>query len=156
MKKIAFSIVVAAMGITGVQAQENKTVKQEATVKRVVTKEGSKVNIKEVKSTDTERGAVIVEGSNKTNQPYNENSKTDLENEILKDEVKIDKNNENLKREIADRQKAELTASKKRQLELAAQRKKELQEKEVEMQKELAERNARLKARPKGMSKLKQ
>ncbi|MGO3182011.1 MAG: hypothetical protein ACTIJ9_04190 [Aequorivita sp.] len=155
MKKVIMSLALAAFTIAGMQAQENKTLKKESTVKRMVTKEGSNVKVKEVKSTDTESGAVLVEGNSNTNQKYTEDSKRDLANEVVKDEVDIDENNETLKSEIIEKQKAELEASKKRQLELAAKKKQEYKEKELQMKKELEERKEKLQARPKGMNKLK-
>lgn len=155
MRKLIMSFAIAAFTIAGAQAQENKTVKKESTVKRVVTKEGSNVNVKETMSTDTEKGAVIVEGNNKINQEFNENTKKEAAAEVLRNDVAIDKNNKLLIVEEQERQKAEIEASRKRQLELAAKKREQFEEKQFLMQKELSERKARLQARPKGMSKLK-
>ena len=48
MKKIVFTTI-ALLAIFSLQAQENKVVKEETTIKKVVTKEGSQVIVKEVK-----------------------------------------------------------------------------------------------------------
>src|SRR5690606_27647448 len=94
MKRILMSIAIVAFTITATQAQVNKTVKEESTVKRVVTKEGSDVKIKEIKNTDTESGAVIVEGNNKTNQEFSEATRKDSDNKVIVDDVVVDKQNE--------------------------------------------------------------
>lgn len=75
MKKLMMSLAVALVTIAGIQAQENKTIKEESTTKRVITKEGSDVKVKEVRTTDTQSGAVIVKDNNKTNQEFSEISK---------------------------------------------------------------------------------
>lgn len=149
------SLVLAAFTIVSVQAQENKTVKEESTVKRVITKEGSNVKVKEIKSTDTESGAVIVDGNKNTNQEFNEKTRKDLADEVLVDDVDVDQNNESSIANQKEKQKVELETSKRNQKELASQKKQEYKEKELQMKKELAERQASLEARPKGMNKLK-
>lgn len=155
MKKVIMSIAIAAFTIAGVQAQENKTVKKESTVKRIVTKEGSDVQVKEMKRTDTESGAVIVEGNKKTNQEFTENTQKDIANEVLVDKVVVNQDNVTSVEAQKELQKAELEASIRRQQELATQKKQEYNEKQLQMKKELAERQANLQARPKGMNKLK-
>ena len=149
------SLAIAAFTIVGLQAQENKILKTESTIKRVTTKEGSNVNVKEIKSTDTESGAVIVEGNLKTNQEFNENTKKNLENEVLVDNIDIDKLNESAIVQLKENQLAELEASRKYQEVLAAKKKQEYIEKQMQMKKDLAARQESLQARPKGMSKLK-
>lgn len=155
MKKLIMSLAIAAFTIVGLQAQENKILKTESTIKRVTTKEGSNVNVKEIKSTDTESGAVIVEGNLKTNQEFNENTKKNLENEVLVDNIDIDKLNESAIVQLKENQLAELEASRKYQEVLAAKKKQEYIEKQMQMKKDLAARQESLQARPKGMSKLK-
>lgn len=71
----------------------NKTVKQESTIKRVVTKKGSEVEVKEVKETDTESGAVIVSDDNQTNQEFRIESKKNRDNKLLTGELSTDENN---------------------------------------------------------------
>ena len=155
MKKLIMSLAIAFFAIAGIQAQENKTVKKESTVKRVVTKEGSNVNVKELKSTDTESGAVIIEGSNKTNQEFNENTRKDQANEVMVDEIEIDQDNVSSIKRQKEAQSDELKSSIKKQGQMADRKKQEFMEIELRMKKELAERQASLEARPKGMNKLK-
>ncbi len=155
MKRILMSIAIVAFTITAAQAQVNKTVKEESTVKRVVTKEGSEVKVKEIKDTDTESGAVIVEGNDKTNQEFSESSKMDTDKKVLVDETNVDMQNEAMVAEKKMQQEAQLEASKREQAELAAKKKMEYDAKQAQMQKDLADRRAQLESRPKGMSKLK-
>ncbi|SRX55993.1 hypothetical protein [Aequorivita sp. CIP111184] len=155
MKRILMSIAVVALSITATQAQVNKTVKEESTVKRVITKEGSDVKIKEIKDTDTESGAVIVKDNNETNQEFSETTKKDSDKKIMVDETNVDLQNEAMIAEKKLQQQEQLEASKKQQAELAAKKKMEYEAKQAQMQKELAERRAQLESRPKGMSKLK-
>lgn len=149
------SCAVAILTVAGFQAQENKTVKEESTVKRVVTKEGSDVKIKEIKNTDTESGAVIVEDNDKTNQEFSETTRKDSDNKVVVDDVVVDKQNEAMIAEKKAQQEAQLEASKREQAEMAAKKKMEYEAKQAQMQKELAERKAQLESRPKGMAKLK-
>ena len=149
------SFAVAVLTIGGIQAQENKTVKEESTIKRVVTKEGSDVKVKEIKNTKTEKGTVIVEGNDKTNQEFSEATKKNSDKKVLMNEVNIDEQNVALIADKKAQQAAQLEASIKEQADMAAKRKREYDEKNAQMQKELAERRAQLESRPKGMSKLK-
>lgn len=149
------SLVIAAFTIVGAQAQENKTIKEETTVKRIVTKDGSNVKVKEIKSTATESGAVIVEGNNKVDQESTVRMSKDLSNEVLMDDVDIDKDNESSVAKQIEIQNAELETSRRNQQELAARKNQEYKDKQDQMKKEMAERRESLQARPKGMSKLK-
>ncbi len=149
------SLALAILTLAGVQAQENKTVKQESTIKRVVTKKGSEVEVKEVKETDTESGAVIVSDDNQTNQEFRIESKKNRDNKLLTDELSTDEKNELLILENKRKQEEKLEASIRQQKELAAQKRKELEQIQLQKEKELAERRAKLEARPKRMSKLK-
>lgn len=149
------SLALAILTLAGVQAQENMTVKQESTIKRVVTKKGSEVEVKEVKETDTESGAVIVSDDNQTNQEFRIESKKNRDNKLLTDELSTDEKNELLILENKRKQEEKLEASIRRQKELAAQKRKELEQIQLQKEKELAERRAKLEARPKKMSKLK-
>lgn len=149
------SLALAILTLAGVQAQENKTVKQESTIKRVVTKKGSEVEVKEVKETDTESGAVIVSDDNQTNQEFRIESKKNRDNKLLTDELSTDEKNELLILENKRKQEEKLEASIRKQKELAAQKRKALEQIQLQKEKELAERRAKLEARPKKMSKLK-
>lgn len=155
MKNAVMSLALAILTLAGVQAQENKTVKQESTIKRVVTKKGSEVEVKEVKETDTESGAVIVSDDNQTNQEFRIESKKNRDNKLLTDELSTDEKNELLILENKRKQEEKLEASIIQQKELAAQKRKELEQIQLQKEKELAERRAKLEARPKRMSKLK-
>ncbi|WP_313113793.1 hypothetical protein [Aequorivita sediminis] len=155
MKNAVMSLAIAILTFAGVQAQENKTVKQESTIKRVVTKKGSEVEVKEVKETDTESGAVIVSDDNQTNQEFRIESKKNRDNKLLTDELNTDEKNELLILENKRKQEEKLEASIRKQKELAAQKRIELEQIQLQKEKELAERRAKLEARPKRMSKLK-
>lgn len=154
MKNVFMSLAIAILTITGVQAQENKTLKKESTIKRVVTKEGSDVKIKEIRDTKKESGAVNVKNDNNTNQEFSESSTKGIEKEILKDDVSVDERNKALIAENKKKQEAELEASRRYQEELAAKRKMEFEQKKEQMQRDMDERRANLEARPKRMSKL--
>lgn len=149
------SLAVAILSIAGIQAQINKTVKEESTTKRVVIKEGSEVKVVETKKINTESGAVIIDGNNKKDQESREVTREDSDKKVLVDEVSIDTQNEAMIAEKKKQQEAQLEASKKEQAEIAAKKKMEYEAKQAQMQKELAERRAQLETRPKGMSKLK-
>ncbi len=154
MKRILMSIAIVALTITAAQAQVNKTVKEESTVKRVVTKEGSDVKVKVIKNTETESGAVIVRDDNQENQEFKETSRLDSDKKVLVDKTNIDQQNEAMIAVKKAQQEAQLEASKREQAEIAAIKKMEFEAKKAQMQQELAERRARLESRPKGMAKL--
>ena len=124
-------------------------------MKRVITKEGSDVKVKEIKNTDTESGAVIVKNDNQTNQEFKEATKMDSDKKVLVDETNIDQQNETMIAEKKVQLQAQLESSKRDQAEAAAKKKLEYDAKQAQMQKDLADRRARLESRPKGMSKLK-
>ncbi len=155
MKKILMSFAVMIFTITGIQAQESKTVKEESTIKRVVTKEGSDVKIKEIKSTLTETGEVIVAGNDETNQEFSETTSQDS-NEKVVDEINIDKKNKAMVAIKKEQQQMQLESSIKAQKEAAAAAAEKIrQEKLQQQQKELEARRAALTKRPDGMAKLK-
>jgi hypothetical protein len=156
MKRILMSIALVSLTLTAAQAQVNKTVKEESTVKRVVTKEGSDVKIKEIKNTDTESGAVVVEGNNKTNQEFSETTRKDSDNKVVVDDVVKNEANEAKKMAIRERQEAQLQkAIEEQKAAAAAEAERERQAKLQQQQAELEARRAALMKRPDGMSKLK-
>ncbi len=156
MKRILMSIAIVSFTLTAAQAQVNKTVKEESTVKRVVTKEGSDVKIKEIKNTDTESGAVVVEGNNKTNQEFSETTRKDSDNKVVVDDVVKNEANEAKKIAIRERQEAQLQkAIAEQRAAAAAEAERERQAKLQQQQAELEARRAALMKRPDGMSKLK-
>ena len=154
MKRILMSIAILALTITTAQAQVNKTVKEESTVQRVVTKEGSDVKVKEIKKTDTESGAVIVKNNNQTNQEFKQTTRLDSDKKVLVDNTNIDQQNEAMIAAKKAQQEAQLEASKRELAEIAAKKKMEYEAKQAQMQQELADRRAQLESRPKGMAKL--
>ena len=149
------SLAVAVFSIAGIQAQVNKSVKEESTTKRVITRDGSDVKIKETKNIDTESGALIIEDNNKIDRNFSEVTTKDSDKKVLVDDEFTDAENEAMIAEKKAQQQAQLEASKKEQEALAAKKKLEYDAKQAQMQKELAERRAQLESRPKGMSKLK-
>ena len=156
MKRILMSIALVSFTLTAAHAQVNKTVKEESTVKRVVTKEGSDVKIKEIKNTDTESGAVVVEGNNKTNQQFSETTRKDSDNKVVVDDVVKNEANEAKKMAIRERQEAQLQkAIEEQKAAAAAEAERERQAKLQQQQAELEARRAALMKRPDGMSKLK-
>ncbi|MBT0608570.1 hypothetical protein [Aequorivita echinoideorum] len=155
MKKILMSLAVATCTVAGVQAQVNKTVKQESTVKRVVTKEGSEVKVKEIKDTNTEAGAVIVEGNNETNQEFREATVKGQNQDVVVDDVNINAANEEKLMAIKQRQQAELEMAIKAQKEKNEMEAERIRaEKKAELQRQMEEKRAMLERRPEGMSKL--
>ena len=155
MKKLMMSLAVAVFTVAGIQAQVNKSVKEESTTKRVVTRVGSDVIVKETKNIDTESGALIIEDNDKIDRNFSEVTSKDSDKKVLVDDEYIDPQNEALIAERKAQQQAQLEASKKEHAALAAKRKMEYEAKQAQMQKELVERRAKLESRPKGMSKLK-
>ncbi len=149
------SFALAFIAIAGIQAQDNKTIEEESTIERVVTKSGSEVKVMEVKSTKTVSGAVIVEGNNQINQQeVNENVSEESTNKVLVNEVKTDAQNDAMIKVNKKEQQAELKASEKEQAEIAAKKKMELGKEEAVRLQETADRKAKLEARPKGTAKL--
>lgn len=69
-------------------------------------------------------------------------------------DVNTDAQNEAMIAEQKAKLQSQLEASKREQAEIAAQKKMQYEQKQAQMQKELAERRAQLESRPKGMSKL--
>lgn len=153
MKKLIMSLAVAVFTVAVFQAQENKTIKKESTIKRVVTKEGSEVKVKETQRTQKVSGSVIVEDDNKTNQEFREIDKKNSDKKVLRKDINLDPENQALIAENKRKEQAQLEASIKQQKELAEKRRLELQAKQEQKQKELAERRARLTSRPKGIVK---
>lgn len=155
MKKFMMSLAVTVLTITGIQAQVNKTIKEESTTQRVVTREGSEVKVVETKKINTESGAVIIDGNNKMDQESREVTREDSDKKVLVDKVYVDEQNETMIAEKKMQQEAQLEASKLEQARIEAKRKLEYDAKQAQMQKDLAERRAQLETRPKGMAKLK-
>lgn len=136
-------------------SQENKTVVKETVTKRVITKEGSNVSIKEEVETKKEKGEIKVEEIETRDIPYAESIEAKKENEITKDQQLIDQENKALVEAEKKRQEQALINSKKEADEKAAQEKKLLEDKKAALIKEMEENKKKLEKRSKGMVKLK-
>ena len=105
MKKSISIIVLLLFGFGAIIAQENKTIKEESVVKRVVTKEGSTVAVKEVKEVQTEKGTVVIAGDETENQEFSEQTRKEDSEQVLLDEEMMNSQNE------AEKAAIELVAS---------------------------------------------
>ncbi len=155
MKLKTVLMVVMGLFFIPLMAQENKTVKKETTVKKVVTKQGSQVVTKEVADVKKEKGKVVVEGTNEVNQNSGEAVNVDEARKVVSDEVTIDAENEAQKRALKEKREAELKAAIEAQKAKAEEQKRLLEEQRLERQRLLEENRKKLEHRPKGMSKLK-
>ncbi|HPF10286.1 MAG TPA: hypothetical protein PKW08_04015 [Flavobacteriaceae bacterium] len=153
MKKIVFTTI-ALLAIFSLQAQENKVVKEETTIKKVVTKEGSQVIVKEVKNVEKEKGSVMVEGNENENQEFSEDLNVDKDQEVVKDEVIIDQDNEDLIEAEKKQQEDALQKSIEAQNAKAEAERKLLEQQREERLKMMEENRKKLESRPKGMTKL--
>lgn len=138
----------------GIQAQENKTVKKETTVKKVIERKGSQVIVKEVKQVDKERGSVMVEGNEKENQGFKEAVSTNKDQKTTS-ATTIDAQNEEAIRAAKQRQEEALQKSIEEEKAKAIAEKKLLEEQKKAREQELEAKRKQLESRPKGMSKLK-
>ncbi len=155
MKAIATLIAVVLLSTySPITAQENKTIKDESTVKRVVTKEGSNVTIKEVEEIKTEKGEVIVTDNEEENQVFSESIKTEGSEKVLIDETKIDQNNEALIAANKKKEEEELQKSMEAAKAKAEAQRKMLEEKEAARLKAVREKQKLLEKRGKGIVKL--
>ena len=154
MKSSISAVIILFVSLT-VFAQENKVVKEETTVKKVVTKEGSKVTVKEVKETKKEEGAVVIEGSEKEEQEFKVATKEDKDAQVVADQVAIDERNEALIAAEKKRQEEALQRSIEEQKAKAEAEKKALEAQKKARLEELEKRREELESRPKGMVKLK-
>lgn len=135
-------------------AQENKTVKKETTVKKVVERKGSQVIVKEVKEVDKEKGTVMVEDNEKENQEFNE-ATTANKNTVVSDNVTIDAHNEAAIMAAKKRQEEALQKSIEAEKEKAMAQKKMLEEQKRAREQEMEANRKKLENRPKGVAKLK-
>jgi len=152
--KLLLLAIAATLSIPGL-AQENETIKEETTVKRVVKKEGSKVITTEVSDVTKEKGKVLIDGNSDLNQNAVESSTMDKDKKILQDDVEIDEKNESLKEEIKEQHHEEIQSSIDAQRARIEEQKKLLEEQKLERQRLLEENRKKLEKRPKGMAKLK-
>src|SRR5210317_1982272 len=108
--KAIFTTLIILFCLPMMMAQENKTVKKETTVKKVVTKQGGKVVTKEVSSVKKAKGKLMVEGSDEVNQKAGEAIDIDNKSEVVVDAVTLDAENEAKKKEIERRRQEALKA----------------------------------------------
>ncbi|MDC8003999.1 hypothetical protein POV27_08040 [Aureisphaera galaxeae] len=154
MKNFTLTLFFIVLIIGPSLAQENKTITEVKTVKRIVTKEGSKVTVQEVETIEGQKGAVVVADDEEENQVFAEKSDTINQKNVLVDETNVDENNEALIAERKRQQEEELKKSKEEAMARAAAQKKLLAQKEKERQEALKANRKRLERRGKGVGKL--
>ena len=155
MKKSISIIVLLLFGFGAIIAQENKTIKEESVVKRVVTKEGSTVAVKEVKEVQTEKGTVVIAGDETENQEFSEQTRKEDSEQVLLDEEMMNSQNEAEKAAIEKRKAEELQKSKEAAMAKAEAERKKLAELEAARLQALEENKKQLEKRGKGIVKLK-
>ncbi len=154
MKNITFSVIAILLIAFSVSAQENKTVKEVTTIKRVVTKVGSKVTISEVEEVEQENGAVLVANNEDENQVFSEDIKKTDDTNVLVDETVTDDQNEALIAAEKKRQEDELIKSKLEAKAKAEAERKVLAQKEKERLAAVAAYQKKLQKRSKRTGKL--
>ena len=135
-------------------AQENKTIKEETTVKRVVKKEGSTVTVQETEATKSEKGAVIVADDEQENQVFSESTKLEDKEKVIVDETEIDAQNEAMIEANKLQKEKELQESIEAAKAKAEKQRKILAEQEAARLKAVEENRKRLEKRGKGVRKL--
>lgn len=153
ISKIMYPLCFSLLSISGF-AQENKTVKEESTIKKVVVKEGSNVKVEEIENVQTDNGAIIVEGNQETNQEFRDATQKDSSQKMLTDKTEVDATNEALVAAAEKRRQEELQKSIDRQNAEADVQRKMFEEKQRQLQQAMEENRKRLEARPKGIVKL--
>jgi hypothetical protein len=155
MKKITLALFVFGAFIFNAEAQENKTIKEVSTVKRVVKKEGSQVIVTEVEEIEKVKGTVMVAGNEEENQFFKEDSTTVDDKNVLVDEVTIDKNNEALVIAEKKRQEEEMIKSQAEAKAKIEAEKKILDQQAKDRVEALEKNRKKLEKRSKGTGKLK-
>lgn len=155
MKKIITLAFLLLGSFTILKAQENKTIKETTTVKKVVTKAGDKVVVKEVKETDTEKGAIVVENNEQAEQKSSLEVKKDVDKAVLKDATKTNEENRALVAQQKKDQEMALQQSIEQQKAKAEEERKLIEQQRQERLKMLEERKKELEKRSKGIVKLK-
>lgn len=148
-----FTLVMCLCTMIPLSAQENETIMEVSTVKRV-TKKGTTIEVKEVKETVQEKGAVIISGSGEENQTFTENTKKDKSQEVLVDEVTEDDQNKALIEANRKREKEALEKSIQAEKAKAAAERKLIQDKKKQQQQELLANKKRLEKRGRKTGKL--
>lgn len=155
MKNVLMGIAVALFGMNMLQAQENRDVQQETTVKKV-TQKGTEVKTKVIKKTNTDKEVLKVEGTDKQDQAAKVLKKKKMDTQVVADEVSVDVANQH--RQLAIQQKHEAEMARKiaeQKAEAAAQAERERQAKIKQRQAEMEGRREALMKRPEGMARLK-
>lgn len=155
MKKITLVLFVFGAFIFSSEAQENKTIKEVSTVKRVVKKEGSQVIVKEVEEIEEIKGTVIVAGNEEENQFFKEDSTKVDNTNVLVDKVSIDKTNEALVIAEKRRQEEEMIKSQAEAKAKVEAERKILEQLAKDREDALAKNRKKLEKRSKGTGKLK-
>lgn len=156
MKQITLFLFVFGAFIFTSEAQENKTIKEVSTVKRVVKKEGSQIIVTEVEEVEKVKGAVIVADSEEENQFFKEDStRVNDEKKILVDEVNVNKTNLALVAAEKKRQEDELLKSQEEAKARAEVERKILEQQKKDRLEALEKNRQRLEKRSKGTGKLK-
>ncbi len=155
MKAIVPIIAALACSFGTLMAQENKTIKEETTVKRVITKEGSNVTIKEVEAIKIEKGEVIVANNEEENQVFSEETEVSDGEKIIVDETNVDANNEALIAANKKKEEEELQKSMEAAKAKAEVQRKLLEEQEIARLKAVKEKQKQLEHRGRRIVKLK-
>jgi hypothetical protein len=135
-------------------AQENKSIVEETTVKRVVKKDGNTVEVMEVETIKSEKGTLIQKESKKEDADYTEKTELEQKEATILDKEKMDAENKALREAERKKQEAELQRSKEEGLAKAAAERKILEQQQAERLKALEENRKKLEKRGKGVGKL--
>lgn len=154
MKKLVLLSALSLLSATFITAQENKTIKEETTLKRVVKKEGDKVVTSETEAKSSEKGAVIVADDGQENQYFREDTKADQQTKTS-DEFEVDSENRELVEARKKQQEEELRKSIEAAKAKAEAERKMLEAKEAERLQALEANRKKLEKRGKGVGKLK-
>ena len=144
IKYVIFSFFAMVGIVFSGTAQENKTVKETKTIKRIVKKVGDSVIVTEVEVIDKVKGAVVVAGGEKVNQSFKEDSTVVKSKNVLVDTTNIDQKNKALVAAEKKRREEELVKSKAEAAAKAEVERKLLEEKKAELQRQLKENRKRL------------
>ena len=155
MKKTTLFTIGLVLSLGICHAQENETVVEETTVKRVVKKDGNTVEVKEMESTTAEKGKLVQKESNKEDADYSEVTQVVKSDATVVDKQLEDEKNKALKEAQLKKQEEELQKSREAGLAKAEAERKILEQQQAERLKALEENRKQLEKRGKGVSKLK-
>ncbi|MBK5212448.1 MAG: hypothetical protein JJE55_02155 [Flavobacteriaceae bacterium] len=155
MKKLFMVFAVVLFSIAGTQAQENKDVQQETTVKKVIQKD-TNVKTQVTKKTNTKKEVVEVEGTLKQDQASTVIKKKNEDTKVVSDDVTLDVANQQKMMALKQQHEADMARKIAEQnAQAAAEAEMERQAKIRQQQADLEARRAALMNRPDGMVKLK-